>query len=310
MLAYLLARMTTLFCASFYPNVVISPMSPKTGVELAGEVRPQDIDVGAIIGRNFFDSKETPIAKVADSQCETPPCGKPEPVVATPEEETKPQNLTAVRTSLDIHLISTFYVGDGRDPRSNCVIQSGKTTDTYRVAQTDSFAPSTKITRILSKRVEFVNKDQLEYVDMPDFAKGMDPNAKPEKSALLDKQPTKVVKDDGEKADIQHEGNNFTIPRSEVDKALENLPKLYTDIRAVPYFKDGKADGFKLINVKASSLFEKLGLRRGDILKSINNTTLDLQSGLQTFNNLKNESSFTLAVERRGADQTFNYQIQ
>lgn len=312
MIGYFLARMVGFLVAGYFPDVVISPRAPKNISASAGDALQREIDIEAIIQRNFFDSQESSFAKGGPVSTQ--------PVAREKDEDENadktPKNLEAVRTSLDVHLISTVAVGDGRNKLSSCVLQTGRANEVYTVGSDPSFAPETKITRIQPRKVEFLNKGVLEYVELVDYGKGIKPS-KPERITSLDKNKSRRVleKPEAEETpadtgDIAREGNNFTIPKAEVDKALANLSRLYTDIRAVPYFKNGKANGFKLINVRGGSLFEKLGLRRGDILKSINGTVLDIQSGLQTFNNLKNESSFTLEVERRGVEQAFSYQIQ
>lgn len=308
-MSYFLARMTTLLVAGYFPDVMISARPQGDDGVLQDERTQIQVDVETIIKRNFFDAEESSFSKKDVAIAAEAAAQQEEDSVVPPE------NQTAVPTTLDIKLISTVAAGDGRNEQSSCVIQSNKNIDVYRVNDVNGFAPKTKIVRIMPKRVEFLNDNNLEYVDLIDFAKGMDPNAKPEKAPTsLQKTARKIEnpeEDAGDDSDtkIQREGNHFTIAKAEVDKALSDLNMIYTEIRAVPYFKNGKADGFKLINVKAGSLFEKLGLKRGDVLKSINGTVLDIQSGLKTFNDLKNESNFTLEVERRGVEQTFSYQI-
>lgn len=308
-ISYLLAKITSLFIASQFPDVMIAPRLPKEAQKASVDEEEHSIDLSVILKRNFFDAQETQFASDEDESPQTDATGTVATATAGQSpEKIPPENQTAVKTSLNITLISTVAVGDGRNPMSSCVIRSGRDQDVYRVAADPSFAPSTKIVRIQPKRVEFLNKNRLEYVELIDFAKGMAAYSQPEPPEFGKPARSKTV--EAEPAtDIQREGNSFQIPRAEVDKALSNLSRLYTDIRAVPYFKDGKANGFKLLNVKQGSLFEKLGLRRGDILKSINGTVLDIATGMQLFNNLKNETHFTMDVERRGAEQTFNYDI-
>lgn len=305
-ISYLLAKITSLFIASQFPDVMIAVKLPKSAEQASADQEGRAVDIAVILKRNFFDAQETQFASDEDVKAEgeettTAPDG-------TEQANVPPENQTAVKTSLDITLISTVAAGDGRNTMSSCVIRSGREQDVYRVAADPSFSPGTKIVRILPKRVEFLNKNRLEYVELIDFAKGMAAYSQPEPLEFGKPVRTKALEEELA-ADIQREGNTFQIPRVEVDKALANLGRLYTDIRAVPYFKDGKANGFKLLNVKQGSLFEKLGLRRGDILKSINGTVLDIATGMQLFNNLKNETRFTLDVERRGAEQTFSYDI-
>ena len=303
MISYLLARMTSLLIAGQFSDVMIVASFPEKEGGILKNTSDKAVDVGLILKRNFFDAEESQFA----SEEETASEGE-----ATTTSEEGADNQVAVKTSLSISLISTVSVGNGENPLSSCVIESGKQQGVYKVASQPSFAPDTKIIRILPKRVEFLNKDRLEYVELVDFAKGLSPYTKPDRSPLLsgDALATENLEAETEEAaDVQQDGNRFQIPRSEVEKALENLSLLYTEIRAVPYFKDGKANGFKLISVKQSSLFEKLGLKRGDILKSINGNVLDIQSGLKLFTELKNETSFILEVERRGTEQSFYYDI-
>lgn len=70
------------------------------------------------------------------------------------------------------------------------------------------------------------------------------------------------------------------LTRSEVRVALEDMPKLYTLVRVVPYFENGKQIGFKLISIKEGSIFAKMGLKHSDVLLKVNGMTLDLQSAM------------------------------
>ncbi len=103
----------------------------------------------------------------------------------------------------------------------------------------------------------------------------------------------------------------FTVDEAELDQALENLPLLLTQARAVPYFKDGKAVGLRVFAIRTGSLFEKIGLQNGDVLKSVNGNSLaDLSQAMQLFQKLKEERSIELALERNMSEKTFKYQIK
>lgn len=105
--------------------------------------------------------------------------------------------------------------------------------------------------------------------------------------------------------------NEFVVAEEELDKALENLPLLLTQARAVPYFKDGKAVGLRLFAIRTGSLFEKIGLQNGDVLKSVNGNSLaDLSQAMQLFQKLKEERSIDLALERNMVEKQFKYQIR
>ena len=86
---------------------------------------------------------------------------------------------------------------------------------------------------------------------------------------------------------------------------------LLTQARAVPYFRDGRAAGLRLFAVKSGSLYEKLGLKNGDILKTINGSSLaDLSQAMQLFEKLKSERSIGITLERNSEDKEFKYEIR
>ncbi|MFO0415992.1 MAG: type II secretion system protein N [Pseudomonadota bacterium] len=105
--------------------------------------------------------------------------------------------------------------------------------------------------------------------------------------------------------------NDFVVEEAELDKGLENLPLLLTQARAVPYFKDGRSIGLRLFAIKTGSLYEKVGLKNGDILKNINGNSLgDISQALKLFEQLKQERSITLILERDKQDREFKYTIR
>ncbi len=106
-------------------------------------------------------------------------------------------------------------------------------------------------------------------------------------------------------------GTDVNVAEADVDEALSNLPVLLTQIRAVPYFKDGAAIGLRLFAIKSGSLFEKIGLKNGDILKSINANSLgDFSQALKLFEKLKAERTLKVVLERNREEQEYTYMIR
>ncbi len=105
--------------------------------------------------------------------------------------------------------------------------------------------------------------------------------------------------------------NNIVVAERDVDEALSNLPVLLTQLRAVPYFKNGQAVGLRLFAIKSGSLFEKIGLENGDILETINGNQLgDFSQAMKLFEQLKSERSLRLVLERNREAVTYNYVIR
>lgn len=107
-----------------------------------------------------------------------------------------------------------------------------------------------------------------------------------------------------------NDGTDFTVPEEELTQELANLPKLLSEARAVPYFRNGQSIGMRLFAIRKDSMYEKLGLENGDIIKAVNDNNLsDPSQALKIFEQLKNERSINLVLERAGADKTLHYSI-
>jgi general secretion pathway protein C len=106
-------------------------------------------------------------------------------------------------------------------------------------------------------------------------------------------------------------GASITVRRSDVEDALRNINTLLSQVRIHPHFKDGKADGLALSNIKGDSIFAKLGLRDGDIVQGVNNRPIRSPDDIVSFyNKLTSASRMSLQINRRGQGRTINYRIR
>jgi general secretion pathway protein C len=266
-------------------------------------------DFDPILERNVFDSKAVRVKP-----------GDEKPIVKDePDEKPVEVNPTGdpVKTSLPIKLISTFSVGSGENKQSSCIISSGRgrrggEADVYTVDDDDEFAPNTKIVRILFNRVEFINNGRLEYVELEQFAGDVNLNVPPSRAGNKSSGRTTPRRESSSSEDVveQVSEDKFVVSREELDNAISNLDQLYTQIRAIPDFKNGRPNGLKLLSVNQRSIFGKLGLKRGDVIHQINGLELDIKRGLEIFNQLKNESNIKIDLTRRGQETSLEYEIR
>lgn len=102
----------------------------------------------------------------------------------------------------------------------------------------------------------------------------------------------------------------YNIERAEIDSALSNLNEIATQARIVPSFQDGRANGFKLFSIKPGSLYSKIGLRNGDVIQKINGYELNSpDKALEVYQKLRDSSSVSIELTRRGQGTTVNYSI-
>jgi general secretion pathway protein C len=104
---------------------------------------------------------------------------------------------------------------------------------------------------------------------------------------------------------------DFSIADDEISSALANLPQLLSQARAVPYFRNGTSIGMRLFAIKPESLYEKLGLKNGDIILSVNENSLsDPAQALKLFEQLKTERAINVKLERNSQVSEMRYSIR
>lgn len=187
-------------------------------------------------------------------------------------------------TPLMLTLIGTF-ISAGQEPYAIIEDKKKQTQDMFLLEQ--MVFGQARLKKIYQDRVEVERSGKIEVLKLDDFGGG----------------------DGG--AGVSSSGDDFVVDEAELDKGLENLPMLLTQARAVPYFKDGRSIGLRLFAIKTGSLYEKIGLKNGDILKSINGNSLgDISQALKLFEQLKQERSISLVLERDKQDREFKYTIR
>jgi general secretion pathway protein C len=111
---------------------------------------------------------------------------------------------------------------------------------------------------------------------------------------------------------IQATGENeYLVPRSEVDNAMQNMSQLFTQIRAVPHFEGGQSIGFRLFAIRRGSLFDKIGLKNGDIITEINGSPMnDPSRAMALLQELQNANDMSAKIIRNQQPTTLTLNIR
>ena len=103
----------------------------------------------------------------------------------------------------------------------------------------------------------------------------------------------------------------FNIQRSLVDKALANQGSLMKTARVIPHEQDGRVVGVKLYGIRRNSLLGRLGVRNGDMLRTINGFAMaSPDTALEAYSRLRSADKLTLAVKRQNKELTIEYNIE
>jgi general secretion pathway protein C len=103
----------------------------------------------------------------------------------------------------------------------------------------------------------------------------------------------------------------FNIQRSLVDKALANQGSLMKTARVIPHEEDGRVVGVKLYGIRRNSLLGRLGVRNGDMLRTINGFAMaSPDTALEAYSRLRSADKLTLAVKRQNKELTIEYNIE
>jgi general secretion pathway protein C len=201
----------------------------------------------------------------------------------------------------DFVLLGTI-VGRGR--HSYAIIEQSKTQEQGLYRQGDVLSGDTRVGAIHRNRVLLHRQDLRETLSVSFAAEEVAP--------LAGAVPASIPATSTDGGGIRTVSKNrYVLDRREVTEATENLPKLLTQARVVPHFKDGTPDGFRIFSIRKDSLYAKIGLQNGDVVHQVNDIQVkDPQNFLQVFEQLKGESHITVDLVRNNKKETLAYEIR
>src|SRR6185436_6022524 len=233
-----------------------------------------------------------------------------EPTVIEPTAPKVDMDSAPVHTSLRVKLLGTLVAG--LPEWSICSIQDVVTlkTATYMVGDKIQNAEILEIER---SRVIIFNNNRREFIDGTSgdgstVAIAPPVVATPVVQAAATGAPRSVALGNGIKAISE---NEYEVPRAEIDKTLSNLNDVAMQARIVPAFKDGVAQGFKLFSIRPDSIYTKIGIQNGDVIRRINGYDLNSpEKALEIYSKLKEANRIDIEIERNGSTVRSTYNVR
>lgn len=262
---------------------------PQVDAGLRGAYYPESIE--KIEGRNLLR------AKVREEEASTSEKGEPEKLTVQPLNVKLEGIITGPKYAL-----ATF---NDNVKNKKLILKVG-----------ESIQPGAVIVSIKPRLVKVKREDgtieeySLEYFEtnaepkkvIPPPVQPASPDGQGEAPPPVDY--TKIVKKISE--------TEYLIDKAGFNSALQNMSQLLTEAKMVPnYGPDRKTDGFRVVRVKPQSIFFELGLRNRDVIESINGVPLDdPNKGFEFFLSLKDQSKFTIDLNRNTQKITYSYEVK
>ena len=203
-----------------------------------------------------------------------------------------------VRSALHGTLVGTALAFPPR--YSLCQIANPDLNETQVYSIGDKYQGA-RIYEIEKERVLVDNEGRNEYIDNSAAGPNVGVTAMPAGQPLTaDAGGVKQI-DEG----------HYSIEKKVINDALTNLSDLATKARIVPSFKNGVANGFKLFSIVPDSLYSKIGVQNGDVIRKINGYEMNSpDKALEIYQKLRDANRIEIELERRGDTVRKSYSIE
>jgi general secretion pathway protein C len=237
--------------------------------------------------------------------------GLPLPAPVAVVEETTPQldmDAAPVKSSLRVRLLGTLLSSLPEWSIASVQDVVSQRNQTYMVGD---LIQGAKVLEIERSRVIILNNNRREFINN-EAGDGAGAIAyappPPIRTTTPVQEPGTVATGGSIRATSE---NEYEVPRAEIDRTLSNLNDVAMQARIVPAFKDGVAQGFKLFSIRPDSIYTKIGIQNGDVIKRINGFDLNSpEKALEVYSKLKEANRIDIEVERNGSVVRKTYNVR
>jgi general secretion pathway protein C len=217
------------------------------------------------------------------------------------EGEAELEGAVAQPTTLPVTLLGTLVLKD--EKRSVASVEDKTSgSQVYALQMHDTLAGKLVVQKVEAAKLTFINLQnrKLEFVDIP------------EDVLNAGKAPRVTGSKSGGAGIDQVSPTQFSISRAEVDKNLADLNTILKQARAEQVFEKGSPAGFKFSDIVPGSIYDKLGLRNGDVIAAINGEPLsDPSKAIELLTQLKTASHLELQIKKDGGKVTnYSYDVR
>jgi general secretion pathway protein C len=188
----------------------------------------------------------------------------------------------------------------GTEGMSTAVIEDGPSVNVYRVG--DKVAASAVVEQILPKMV-ILNRDGTREVLTSSLTQKSSATTTP----LPPRGPTPRTSPGGDR--LPSRPDYTMVERSEWQD--KDPYELLGEGKITPAWKDGRVEGLQLENIGSNQYAQQLGLREGDIVRSVNGVQIrSIDEAISLAEKLQKAPVIRVEVMRDGKPQTLTYRLR
>jgi general secretion pathway protein C len=103
-----------------------------------------------------------------------------------------------------------------------------------------------------------------------------------------------------------------TIRRSDIQRSISDINSLLSQAQVRSHTsEDGSPGGLSVSNIKAGSIYAKMGLRNGDVVQGVSGNPITSPDDiLSLYEELKSGSNLSIQIMRNGQELTLNYRLR
>jgi general secretion pathway protein C len=212
-----------------------------------------------------------------------------------PEKEIDLEEIPLASKSLGLKLVGTVVTG--RSDFNLAIIENSST------RKQEGYREGDRVKEVLIKKVQRHNviintgkEDEILTMAADDSSGGA-----PRRAPAVKRQRSKS----------SAKASNIKLKREEIESSLKDLTELMKQVKIDPVAEDEDAGGFKVSEIKSGSLFNKLGLRNGDIVQQINEQAIsDTEQAIELYESLMDGGEITLEIKRGRRNKRLVYEVE
>ncbi|MBU2549954.1 MAG: PDZ domain-containing protein [Proteobacteria bacterium] len=105
--------------------------------------------------------------------------------------------------------------------------------------------------------------------------------------------------------------NQYIVSRDALGRNMTDLNRFMSQVRILPYFKDGQPHGFKIASMNPASPLSQMGFRQGDVIVRVNDVEVGKPEDLiNLYHQVQQMENIAVGLERGGQSLDLSYSMR